>query len=59
MAEPDELYTLRQQFYVGNFQVRPISDRGNPSEGREVCQVECFRLNFVPLLDDPVHRASR
>ena len=23
MAEPDDLYTLRQEFYVGNFQVRP------------------------------------
>lgn len=22
MAEPDDLYTLRQEFYVGNFQVR-------------------------------------
>lgn len=29
MAEPDDLYTLRQEFYVGNFQVRKGGREGH------------------------------
>ena len=48
MAEPDDLYTLRQEFYVGNFQVRRKEGREGGREGMGCRMGLTFLASLLP-----------